>query len=248
MTENNKLLAEVNGKKIYTQDVYNLMANMEDGQRFNNEEGMKVLCDEIVNQEILLKDALDKKLDEDTDFVKELEAVKDNMLKNYAMHKIFEEIKLDDSEIKAYYEKNKENLNPPLLYEASHILVKDLDEANKIKKEIEEGLEFSEAAKKYSIDPSKDNGGSLGKFPKGVMVKEFQEGLDSIEVGQISDPVKSQFGYHLIKLENIENVETPSYDEIKDQVKQRVLMIKRQEVYLNKLDEIKKDVEVKKYY
>ena len=54
MTENNKLLAEVNGKKIYTQDVYKLMANMEDGQRFNNEEGIKVLCDEIVNQEILL--------------------------------------------------------------------------------------------------------------------------------------------------------------------------------------------------
>lgn len=105
MTENNKLLAEVNGKKIYTQDVYKLMANMEDGQRFNNEEGIKVLCDEIVNQEILLKDAVDKKLDEETDFVKELEAVKDNMLKNYAMHKIFEEIKLDDSEIKAYYEK-----------------------------------------------------------------------------------------------------------------------------------------------
>ena len=80
------------------------------------------------------------------------------------------------------------------------------------------------------------------------MVKEFQEGLDAIEIGQISDPVKSQFGYHLIKLDNIENVDTPSYDEIKDQVKQRVLMIKRQEAYLNKLDEIKKDVEVKKYY
>lgn len=249
MTDNNnKLLAEVNGKKIYTSDVYQLMANMEDSQRFNNEEGIKVLCDEIINQEILLKDAYDQNMDQDKNFIEELKAVKDNMLKNYAMHEIFNQVDLTDEEVHEYYEKNKDNLNPPTLYQASHILVEDIDKAQKIKEEIDEGLEFSEAAKKYSIDPSKENGGSLGKFPKGVMVKEFQDGLDSIEVGEISEPVKSQFGYHLIKLENIENVETPSYEDIKDQVKQRVLMIKRQEEYLNKLDEIKKEVEIKKYY
>lgn len=80
------------------------------------------------------------------------------------------------------------------------------------------------------------------------MVKEFQEGLDSIEIGEISAPVKSQFGYHLIKLTNKENVETPKFEEIKSQVGQRLMMAKRQEAYLEKLGRIKKDVEVKKYY
>lgn len=249
MTEdNNKLLAEVNGKKIYKKDVYQLMQNIEDNQRFNSEEGLHILADEMINQEILLKNAYDEALDKEKEFVDQLELVKNDMLKNYAMHKIFESVKLDEKEVEKYYEANKETLNPPVLYEASHILVNDLSEAEKVKAEIDKGLEFAEAAKKYSIDPSKANGGSLGKFPKGVMVKEFQDGLDSLEIGEVSKPVKSQFGYHLIKLQNKENVDTPSFDKIKDQVYQRLLMVKRQEAYLNKLQKIKKDMEVKKYY
>lgn len=249
MTEdNNKLLAEVNGKKIYTNDVYQLMNSIEDRERFNSEEGIKILADEMVNQEILLKDAYDEGLDSDEEFVKELDLVKTNMLKNYAMHKIFEEVSIDDDEIKNYYEENKETINPQVLYEASHILVKERETAEKVKQQIEEGLAFEDAAKKYSIDPSKENGGSLGKFPKGVMVKEFQEGLDSIEIGEISSPVKSQFGYHIIKLTNKDNVEPPTFEEIKSQVGQRLMMAKRQKAYLDKLAKIKKDVEVKKYY
>lgn len=224
------------------------MQNIEDNQRFNSEEGLHILADEMINQEILLKNAYDEALDKEKEFVDQLELVKNDMLKNYAMHKIFESVKLDEKEVEKYYEANKETLNPPVLYEASHILVNDLSEAEKIKAEIDKGLEFAEAAKKFSIDPSKANGGSLGKFPKGVMVKEFQDGLDSLEIGEVSKPVKSQFGYHLIKLQNKENVDTPSFDKIKDQVYQRLLMVKRQEAYLNKLQKIKKDMEVKKYY
>lgn len=249
MTEDtNKLLAEVNGKKIYQEDVYQLMQNIEDNQRFNSEEGLHILADEMINQEILLADAYNEGYDKDKEFVDELELVKNNMLKNYAMHKIFEQVKIDEAEVKQYYEANKETLNPPILYEASHILVNDLAEAQKIKEEIDKGLEFAVAAKKYSIDPSKANGGSLGKFPKGVMVKEFQDGLDSINIGEVSKPIKSQFGYHLIKLENKENVDTTSFDKIKDQVYQRLLMVKRQEAYLDKLSKIKKDLDIKKYY
>ncbi|KAA5773195.1 peptidylprolyl isomerase, partial [Pseudomonas aeruginosa] len=90
-------------------------------------------------------------------------------------------------------------------YTASHILVDEEAKALEICKEIEEGLAFEDAARKYSKDPSAANGGKLGTFPKGVMVKEFQDGLEELEVGEISKPVKSQFGYHLIKLENINN-------------------------------------------
>ena len=128
------------------------------------------------------------------------------------------------------------------------ILVDDLDKANEVYKEIENGLDFKEAAKKYSKDPSAASGGSLGTFPKGVMVKEFQDGLDSLKIGEISKPVKSQFGYHLIYLEDVKNEEAKAFDEVKDQVYQTYLMVKRQEKYLEKLNEISKDAEVKKYY
>lgn len=248
MDNNNKLLAEVNGKKIYRNDVISFMQNIEGGARFQNEEGIKVLTDEMVNQEIVLADAYKNKLDNDEEFKNELNLVKENMLKNYAMHKIFESVNPTEDDLKGYYEANKELVIPQKTYTASHILVDDEQKANDIYDEIEEGLDFKEAAKKYSKDPSAASGGSLGTFPKGVMVKEFQDGLDSLEVGEISKPVKSQFGYHLIKLEDVNSAEDKPFEEVRDQVYQTYLMVKRQEKYLEKLNEISKDVEVKKYY
>lgn len=248
MENNNKLLAEVNGKKIYRNDVIAFMQNVEGGARFQNEEGIKVLTDEMVNQEIILTDAYKNKLDTDDEFQNELKLVKDNMLKSYAMHKIFESVNPTEDDLRTYYDENKEVIIPNKTYTASHILVDDLDKANEVYKEIENGLDFKEAAKKYSKDPSAASGGSLGTFPKGVMVKEFQDGLDSLKIGEISKPVKSQFGYHLIYLEDVKNEEAKAFDEVKDQVYQTYLMVKRQEKYLEKLNEISKDAEVKKYY
>ncbi|WP_311482577.1 peptidylprolyl isomerase, partial [uncultured Anaerococcus sp.] len=220
----------------------------EGGARFQNEEGIKVLTDEMVNQEIILQDAYKNKVDEDEEFQNELNLVKDNMLKNYAMHKIFENINPTEDDLKRYYEENKELIVPNKTYAASHILVDNEDKANDIYKEIQDGLDFKEAARKYSKDPSAASGGSLGTFPKGVMVKEFQDGLDSLKVGEISKPVKSQFGYHLIKLDDVNNEKEKDFEEVRDQVYQTYLMVKRQEKYLEKLKEISKDVEVKKYY
>lgn len=248
MENNNKLLAEVNGKKIYSNDVYSFMSSIEGGARFQNEEGIKVLADEMVNQEILLIDAYKTGIDKDQEFQKELKIVEENMLKNYAMHKIFEEVDASDEELKAYYENNKELISPKITYTASHILLDNEKKAVEVLEEIENGLEFHEAAKKYSKDPSAESGGALGTFPKGVMVPEFQEGLEKLSVGEISKPIKSQFGYHIIKLDNINNEETKKFEEVKEQVYQMYIMVKRQEKYLEKLNKVSKDVEVKKYY
>ena len=243
----NKLLAEVNGKKIYEDDVFHLLAGIEDKQRFNSKEGFNILTDELVNQELILQNAKENNFDQEDEFRQRLEEVKNDMLKNYAMHKIFNEVTINDDEVLDYYNKNKDTLFSPTTYTASHILVEDENKANKILEEIENGLDFAEAAKKYSLDPSKDNGGSLGTFPKGVMVPEFQEGLDKLSIGEVSKPVKSQFGYHLIKL-NDKKVNEQNFEDIKDNVRSTYEMIKRQEKYLELVNDLYKKSEVKKYY
>lgn len=243
----NKVLAKVNGKEILLSDVYNLMSAMPDRDRFNNEEGVKALADELVNQELILEDAKKREIDKEKQFQDELDLVKDNMLKNYAMQKILNQVQISDKELIDYYNENKESLFNSSTYTASHILVDSLDKAKEVLEEINNGLDFAEAAKKYSLDPSKENGGSLGTFPKGVMVKEFQDGLDSIEVGQISEPVKSQFGYHIIKLDD-KKEEDNSFEKIKDQVKATYEMKKRQEKYLEVVNQLLKTAEVKKFY
>lgn len=246
MTEN-KVLAEVNGKEIRLSDVYELMQGMDDRERFNNNEGINILADELINQELLLEDAKAKKYDQDKEFAKELEVVKNNMLKNYAMHKVFESVTITDEELKEYYENNKETLFSPVTYTASHILVEDEKEADKIYEEIKDGKDFAKAAEEYSLDPSAKNGGQLGSFPRGVMVKEFQEGLDSLKVGEISKPVKTEFGYHLIKLDDKKEIES-TFEEIKDQVRSTYEMLKRQNEYMDLVNKLAEKAEVKKFY
>ena len=88
----------------------------------------------------------------------------------------------------------------PTLVKASHILVKTEEEALKLKQEIEAGKDFAQAAMEVSLCPSGQNGGDLGYFSRGQMVKEFEDAAFSMEKGQVSNPVKTQFGYHLIYL------------------------------------------------
>ena len=88
----------------------------------------------------------------------------------------------------------------PKLVKASHILVETEDEALKLKQEIEGGKDFAQAAMEVSLCPSGQNGGDLGYFSRGQMVKEFEDAAFSMQKGQVSNPVKTQFGYHLIYL------------------------------------------------
>ncbi len=87
-----------------------------------------------------------------------------------------------------------------MMVKASHILVSSLEEANKVVSELKDGKDFGELAKKYSKCPSGKQGGDLGFFSKGQMVKEFEDAAFSLEVGSVSGPVKTQFGYHIIKV------------------------------------------------
>lgn len=84
------------------------------------------------------------------------------------------------------------------IYTAKHILVDSLEEAEQIKLSLNKGAVFEELAKTYSKCPSKDNGGDLGKFGTGMMVKPFEDAVDALEINAISDPVQSPFGYHII--------------------------------------------------
>ncbi|KXO15551.1 peptidylprolyl isomerase [Peptoniphilus sp. GNH] len=148
----------------------------------------------------------------------------EEFLRNYASNQIMfnefynrfsKNFKADDAEIKAAYEKNKDKY---MTYNADHILVNDENLAKDIKKQLSEGADFAELAKKHSKDKSNaEKGGNLGDFTKGTMVKEFEAALDKLKEGEISDPVKTSFGYHIIKL-NKKGVKDLS--EVKDQIKQ----------------------------
>lgn len=103
-------------------------------------------------------------------------------------------------------------------YNAAHILVKTEDEAKALKAEIDAGADFADMAKQHSSDGAAANGGDLGWFSDGMMVKPFQDAVFAMEVGKVSDPVETQFGWHLIQLKETRIKAAPSLDDMREEL------------------------------
>lgn len=170
------------------------------------------------------------------DFFKDF-LTKQELVKEYQKH-MTDELKISEEEAKKIYDEDKSKY---FVADADHILVKTEKEAKEIKKQLDDGADFNELAKEKSTDPTaKDNGGKLGEFSSGQMVKEFEEAIVKMKDGEISEPVKTQFGYHIIKLNSLKN---KSFDMVKDEIIENKTAEKLTE-YLNKIE---KDAKVKKY-
>jgi peptidyl-prolyl cis-trans isomerase C len=127
--------------------------------------------------------------------------------------------------VRAEYDKLVADFKPAEEIRASHILVATEEEAKAIKAELDGGADFSTIAKEKSIDPGAANGGDLGFFGKGMMVAPFEEAAYALtEIGQVSEPVQSQFGWHIIKLEEKRESAPPTFEQVASQLQQQLLM------------------------
>jgi peptidyl-prolyl cis-trans isomerase C len=236
----NKLLATVDGREIKQSDIQSLMQNLgQNAAQFNSPQGQQQLLNEIIAQELLYSEAIENNLESEENFVTVLDQMKKSLLIQYAANQLMSSVSISDEEAKAYYDKNLSMFSQPKSVSASHILVNTEDEAKKILEEINNGLDFAEAASKYSNCPSKDRGGALGDFTKGKMVPEFEQAAFNMNAGETSDPVKTQFGYHLIKVDKVNEAKESAFEEVKEQVKKQCLAEKQNDVYTNKQKELK---------
>jgi len=127
-----------------------------------------------------------------------------------------------DEAIEAAYQETYGNAEPDMEYKAAHILVETEEEAQAVVEELEGGADFAAVAKEKSTGPSGPNGGDLGWFSKGMMVAPFEEAVVGMEAGALSAPVQTQFGWHVIKLEETRVKEAPSLDEVRDELRTKV--------------------------
>ncbi|TCK98501.1 peptidyl-prolyl cis-trans isomerase C [Natranaerovirga hydrolytica] len=236
----NKLLATVDGRPITESDVQSLLQNLgQNAAQFNTPQGHEQLLNEIIAQELIYSDAVENNFEADEAFIKTLEQMKKSLLIQYAANKLMSSVDVTDEEAKVFYDNNQGNFAQPKTVNASHILVETEEDAQKALDEIKNGLDFADAAMKYSNCPSKENGGALGDFSKGKMVPEFEDAAFEMTVGELSEPVKTQFGYHIIKVNSANEAKVGTFEEVKDQVKQQCLSEKQREVYTNKQNELK---------
>lgn len=237
----NKLLATVAGTPITQADVNEFLSSL--GQRasqYDTPEGRAMILDEIIGSKLLLMDAKRNLYEAEPAFAAQLKKVKENLLAGYAAQKAVAGVSVSEEEVRKYYEENKENLVGSPSVNASHILVDTREKASDILGKIRAGeLSFEEAAKQYSSCPSKENGGNLGDFGQGQMVPEFEKAAFAMEVGQISEPVKTQFGYHLIRLNEKKTAETIPYEKLRDHIKAQLLKEKQGRAYESKINQLK---------
>jgi peptidyl-prolyl cis-trans isomerase C len=133
-----------------------------------------------------------------------------------------------DSEAKGLYDERVKGLPKQEEVRARHILVKTEDEAKNIRKELEDGGDFAALAVKHSQDRGGQDGGDLGYFTRGQMVKPFEDAAFALEAGKLSDPVKSDFGWHIIKVEHKRESQPPAFEDVKDQIKTSLIQAKLQ--------------------
>ena len=132
------------------------------------------------------------------------------------------ETPVTEEELQAAYDAQFADVEPETEFNASHILVETQEEAAEIKALLDDGADFAETAQERSTGPSGPNGGNLGWFGPGMMVAPFEEAVVALEAGEISDPVETQFGWHVVKLNETRTSELPTLDSLRDELTQLV--------------------------
>ena len=229
-----KVLAKVNGAEIRQSDV--ALAEEELGPSLaqmdpaTKEENVLAF---LIDMKIVAKAAEDKKVADNDDFKKRMAFTRNRLLMDSLLASEGKAATTDDA-MKKVYEDASKQISGEQEVHARHILVETEDEAKAVKAELDKGADFAELAKKKSKDPGASDGGDLGFFTKDQMVPEFSEAAFKLEPGKVSDPVKSQFGWHIIKVEEKRQRKAPDFDQVKGQIETYVTR-KAQADYVAKL-------------
>lgn len=175
----------------------------------------------IMTERLLLDEALKQGVDKSPAVQKDLEEVKRKIIVKHFIEAKTPEI--SDAELKSEYDKEVLRMKDQKEVRARHILVETEADAKDAKKKIDGGKSFEEVAREYSKDPgSAKNGGDLGYFTKDKMVPEFANAAFAMKKGQVSNPVKSNFGWHIIKVEDTRPVQIPTFNEVKENLRQNI--------------------------
>ena len=223
---NTIVAAKVNNHIISAQDVLNAVSTLPENVKTKPLfEIYPRVINELINKHLITKRAYSEKLDLDQNVINLIKKNKDSILAKYWLNNF---IKNETSEenVKNFYNNYVKSFQEYTEINASHILVKTKNEAVSIINKLNNKSQFSELAREYSIGPSAKNGGNLGWFGPGQMVKEFEKAAFLLEKGNISQkPIKTKFGFHVIKLNDIRNAKPKKLNEIKNNIIEKITKI-----------------------
>lgn len=235
-----KVVAEVGKEKITLEEINQMIKDVPQQYQGMALTHKDMFLDSVINQKLLYEEALKQNFQKDPVVKKQIEDVtKEVLVKEYLKREIEQKVAVSDADAKTFYDGNKDKFKESEKVKVSHILVDSEAEAKDILTKLKDGADFAALAKEKSKCPSKDKGGDLGFLAKGQTVPEFEQAAFALQPDQLSDVVKSQFGYHIIKVTEKQPAKELSFDEVKDQLKQMLLTQKQKERFDSLLKELK---------
>ena len=250
---NKTVAAKVNNHIISAQDVLNAVNTLPENVKTKPLSKIYPrIINELINKHLITKRAYNEKLDLDQNVLNLIQKNKDSILAKYWLNNYLKN-ETSEENIKNFYNEYVKSFQEYTEVNASHILVKTKNEAISIINKLKSKSQFSDLAKTFSIGPSGKNGGNLGWFSPGQMVKEFEKAAFLIEKGNISQkPIKTKFGFHVIKVNDIRNAKPKKLYEIKKNIIEKITKVslsnlenkirKNQDVVIVKFKDVVKEV------
>lgn len=246
----NKVLATISGIEITESDLNSMIMKYPEDKRamFASEMAKKQLLEQMISFDLINKLGNEMKINETEEYKANLAQVEKDLLTQTTINKVLAEVTVTDDEAKKYYDEHKNEFEQPATVSAKHILVDNEELCSDVKSKIENGeLSFEEAARQYSTCPSKEQGGNLGVFGRGMMVPEFEEAAFGLELEKVSEPVQTQFGYHLIKVDTKNEPKTSEFNDVKNQIIQKLIQENQEKKYLDLMKELEAKYDVKRF-
>ena len=259
----NNVLARI-GNKVITEEyleakIKTLPSNYQ--RSLDHETLRKQVFERLVQMYVFAMEGKAEKLDQDKDLKIWIDdAVSGILARGYVTRKFKKDANASEQEIEQYYNEHKSEFLKPAMVKASHILIKvppnakpgesssALSKAGEIKKKLDKGADFAKLAAEYSDDPgSKNKGGNLGFFAKTWMVPAFSNAAFALKKGEISKPVKTRFGYHIIKVEDKKDAEQQDLKSVKANIRSELIKIKVNTAINKDFERLKKKYKVEIY-
>lgn len=239
-------LATVYGKVITVGDFEKRLAKLPPYYKALASQRKKDFLEDMIAEQLLYKEALRRSLSRDPE-VRELlnEAQRKILVAKLIEMEGSKKTGVDEAEVKAFYEAHKGDFVTPLKLRASHIQVDTEAEAKEVLQKLKDGAEFGQLARQYSKDPSKERGGDIGYFAKGQLMPEIEEACFKLEVGQVSDIIKTQLGYHIMKLTDKKEPQAVELSEVKGTIEKELKDKAQQESFDALVKNLKSKARVK---
>jgi peptidyl-prolyl cis-trans isomerase C len=203
------------------------------------------VLDQIISEKLLIQEAKNRGLEQDKDVLEQIKKTTEQILVQSLIEKeIIGKVKVDDQEALTYYEENKDNFITKEQVYLYNILVETEEVAKDILEKLKAGGDFIEIAKEKSTGPSAAQGGDLGYVSKGDLIPEIENVVFALEIGNISDIIKSEYGFHILKVTDKKPEVLKTFEEVKEEIAPTLLSTKQKEAFDNLLEELKSQVTI----